>query len=310
MLERNRGDGPGGDSTGRPQFVLAKIATRRENAALAGTTVCAVAPKPMMMRPSEEGPASSSRSHVEAAAATHVGFVREINEDSHAALDHLGLYVVADGMGGHACGDVASALAVETVSGFFEETRSSLPPLFHDVPSNALGRLIAAVKRANLRIYTESRIDPAKRGMGTTIAALYVRRDVLCVAHVGDSRVYRYRAGALERFTDDHTLANELARTHSTRKIPPGTADHVLTRALGTEPNVEVDTRIERTLPGDVVMLCSDGVWGALTPKEMAGLFAEQLAPAALAERLVARANEKGGRDNATAVVLRWLGAG
>ena len=181
-------------------------------------------------------------------AITDTGRQRRANEDSMLARSPL--FVVADGMGGAQAGEVASRLAVETFGEAGED--------FSD-PEQALA---ARAQAANTRIHDLSHDDPAHAGMGTTMTAVYVGEEEVTVAHVGDSRAYCMRDGELLRLTDDHSLVDELIRQG--RLTPEEAEEHpqrsIITRALGPEPSVEVDTRTFKARPGDVYLLCSDGL--------------------------------------------------
>jgi serine/threonine protein phosphatase PrpC len=241
--------------------------------------------------------------HLESAGETHTGKVRDDNEDRFAMLDHLGLFLVADGMGGHVAGEVAATLAIDTVRAFFEDPELTSPDDAH----NALACFIDAVKCANTRIHEEALQDQTKRGMGTTLAGVLVWGSCLCVAHVGDSRVYRFRDRRLDLLTEDHSVLNECLwkgmAVDQAEALPYGSA---LTRALGTRDTIQVSARLEQAMPGDLMLICSDGISGVLDRMEIAGLLAEAADLRATALRFIARANDAGGPDNATVVLLRW----
>ena len=242
---------------------------------------------------------------------TDVGRRREHNEDSFGTFDGLGLYVVADGMGGHAAGEVASRIAVETLKAFIEATDGpdeiTWPvPVDLALPRDA-NRLLAGVRLANQEVLKHAQGRPELRGMGTTIVAALVCGDVLHLAHAGDSRAYLYRDGAIRRVTIDHSYVEELmlaghltpeqTRTHPLRNI--------ITRALGTKADVNVDHSRHDVLPGDVFLLCSDGLSNMLSD----GLIEEVVAAkkddlTGCAEALVRLANERGGDDNITVVLI------
>jgi protein phosphatase len=172
----------------------------------------------------------------------------------------------------------------------------------------ALPLLVAGIQLANGRIFAAARRDRDKRGMGTTFAAALARDGFVAIAHVGDSRVYRYRKGELELLTRDHSLLNECIRLGH---IQPEDAaafplQHVITRALGTEESVEVDTRIDEIQSGDVLLLCSDGLSGTVDPGDMAEILSSHRDLSQAVKRLVQRANERGGPDNVTCILVRW----
>jgi protein phosphatase len=226
-------------------------------------------------------------------AATDTGRQRRANEDS--LLARSPLFVVADGMGGAQAGEVASRLAVDV----FEEGLGDTAE-----PERGLSQRAAA---ANARIHELSHSNAEHAGMGTTLTAVYVAPEEVAIAHVGDSRAYRLRAGELVRLTDDHSLVDELLRQG---KITPEEAvDHpqrsVITRALGPEPSVEVDTRSYSARPGDVYLLCSDGLTTMLAEERVAELLRSHSRLHDAGEALIAAANEAGGRDNITVVLFR-----
>jgi PPM family protein phosphatase len=224
---------------------------------------------------------------------TDTGRARADNEDS--AYARPPLYVVADGMGGAQAGEVASALAVE-------EFRGGLV-----AQGTAEQRLSERVQAANRRIYETAHRKLEHEGMGTTLTAVYLDESNLAVAHVGDSRAYIFRDGELQRLTHDHSLVEELIRRG--KLTPEQAAAHpqrsIITRALGIEPEVEVDTWTYPMRAGDVVLLCSDGLTSMISEQQIAAVLAEQPDLARAGDRLIAEANEAGGRDNITVVLFR-----
>ncbi len=226
-----------------------------------------------------------------AGAATDVGRVRDENEDSLLVDDHLDLFAVADGMGGHRAGEVASATALEAL-------RASV----------ASGEPIGdAIRKANAAVLEKAAQDDDLSGMGTTLTAVVSRpaREIV-VGHVGDSRAYIFRDGELRQLTADHSLVEELVRDG--RLTPEQAAVHpqraIITRALGIEPDLEVDLYERALETGDRVLLCSDGLTNMVRPDDIAAILRRESHPARAAERLVDAANEAGGDDNVTAVVL------
>lgn len=229
--------------------------------------------------------------------ATDVGMVRETNQDSFLIADNL--YAVADGMGGHAGGEVASATAVEILESSFSGE--------HDIPS-----LLEAVRRANAKVWDKAQLDENLHNMGTTLTAVSLlhdeelNREVLAVVNVGDSRGYLLRNDEFTQITKDHSLVEEMmaageitaeeAETHPRRNI--------LTRALGVEPTVEVD--LERIVPepGDRILLCSDGLTREIHDDQVAATLRRLKNPDEAAKELVARAKQSGGHDNITVVIV------
>jgi protein phosphatase len=226
-------------------------------------------------------------------AGTDTGRQRRANEDSMLARSPL--FVVADGMGGAQAGEVASRLAVEPF-------RDGL----HDT-TDAEGALAQYARAANVSIHERSQANAEHEGMGTTLTAVYVGAEEVAIAHVGDSRAYCLRDGELLRLTDDHSLVDELIRQG--KLTPEEAVEHpqrsVITRALGPEPEVEIDTRSYRARDGDVYLLCSDGLTTMVSDELLAEILLAHPQLRDAGEALIAAANEAGGRDNITVLLLR-----
>jgi protein phosphatase len=239
---------------------------------------------------------------------TDPGSQRPGNQDRFGLLPDAGLVVVADGMGGANAGDVAARMAIELMSDAYADGEMTWP-----TGADALGTgdgleyLVAAVERANRRIHRAAHQRRDWRGMGTTIAAVLALGSRAALVHVGDSRIYRLRGHQLDLCTEDHSLFNELVRLGLADPEHPEAFTHhnVLTRALGMKPTIEVDSRLLDTLPGDTFLVCSDGLWGVVDPGELAAILVEQPDLDEACARLVDRANDLGGPDNVTAVLLR-----
>ncbi len=229
---------------------------------------------------------------------TDTGRQRRDNEDN--AFVRAPLFVVADGMGGAQAGEVASALAVE-------EFQQELPD-----EGSVEERLSNRIRDANRRIYERSRQEHEHAGMGTTLTAVYVDDDDLAVAHVGDSRAYIFRDGGLTRLTQDHSLVEELVRQG--KLTEEQAAEHpqrsIITRALGIELDVEVDTWTYPVRAGDVVLLCSDGLTSMIGEDRIAEILSSEPRLEHAGERLISAANDAGGRDNITVVLFRLEDAG
>ncbi|MBI5596186.1 MAG: Stp1/IreP family PP2C-type Ser/Thr phosphatase [Elusimicrobia bacterium] len=242
---------------------------------------------------------------------TDPGKVRERNEDSISLVPELGLLVVADGMGGHNSGEVASGLAVDTITTFARDFlgkgRNAVPEGSDASLSARARQLTHFIQNANTVIFEKSRAFKKDQGMGTTVVAALADEKSLTVAHVGDSRLYLLRGGRIERLTEDHSLVQDQVR-HGL--ITPEQAEkshlqNILTRALGTEAQVRVDVSDHPVLPGDVYMLCSDGLTKMVTEAEMAGVLLQAPTAAAAVDTLIRMANEAGGVDNVTVAVAR-----
>lgn len=252
---------------------------------------------------------------VAGAARSDVGRVRAENQDAFGFFPDVGLYVVADGLGGHLAGGVASAMAVEEMHRALLATDDDdlTPVTDADGKSSLAGRrLVIAVQEANERVHHAS-FDPGREGMGSTVAALLFdgRYDVVAVCHVGDSRVYRVRADAIEQLTEDHTVVQQWVREGRIGAEEALTSPHrhMITQAVGTQDLVHPALRLERPAAGDVFVLTSDGVHDLVTPAEIAAAVREAGADAERAcARLIALANERGGRDNSTVVIVRCEG--
>jgi len=232
-----------------------------------------------------------------------VGCVRRSNEDSIGLFKESNLYIVADGMGGHAAGEVASQLAVEQISQYFQSSGGT-----------GESELAEAIAHANRHIFAASSKDPALGGMGTTVVALLANDNQVSIGFVGDSRVYLHQNGRTQQLTDDHSLVNQYIKKGL---IAPEAAEthpqkHVLSRALGTAPEVEVETFERSPAPGDIYLLCSDGLSNKLSASELNTILLTEAQAGldAIGSRMVQRANEKGGEDNISVVLLAYVDSG
>jgi protein phosphatase len=241
-------------------------------------------------------------------AKTDVGRKRKSNEDAFFLDDDLGLYVVADGMGGHAAGEIASREAVDTVYGMVKRGVARMPPLIDPVSdddSRAVRRLLeSAVQAATYFVYSMAEIDRDKSGMGTTISALLVLGNYAVTAQVGDSRIYRVLGGHVEQMTEDHTLVAWQVKQGliSAEEAERSPQRNVITRAVGNREYVQVDTRQIELVSGARFLLCSDGLHGYLKDDDIAPIVA--LGGDRSVDKFVALANERGGKDNITAILL------
>jgi len=232
---------------------------------------------------------------------TDVGLKREKNEDNFLLNEELNLYVVADGMGGHAGGEVASAICVNTIEEIIGEliTEDGTVELIQE-------KIRYAIRLAGQRIHEQAGRDQGRRGMGTTAVVLVLRGPWAYVAHVGDSRVYLHREGALKQLTEDHSLINE---TLKAGLITPEEAKNhkmknIITRSLGYQEDVEVDVQTLELEDGDAFLLCSDGLTGHVEDQEIEDLLGEPQTER-VGRRLVELACSRGGDDNITLVVVR-----
>jgi protein phosphatase len=236
--------------------------------------------------------------------------VRTNNEDSYQVVPPLQLFVLADGMGGEAHGEVASSLAVETVvKHCLEGQENPSAPLTGEAKpglTEKSRRLASAVHLANQKVFASAAEHAEQRGMGATLTAAWIDDMNLSVGHVGDSRVYLLRTGVLQQLTSDHSLVAEQVRRGilTASEAESSTMQNVLLRALGTQPQVEVDIEQVALFPNDVLLLCSDGLTRMVTEPEIAGALQSEPDPQKAAEKLVKLANEGGGVDNVTAIVV------
>jgi protein phosphatase len=244
---------------------------------------------------------SGAELRCEVASGTDIGLVREQNEDAfgEASLGDLRLLVVADGMGGHAGGAIASRLAVQTIEEVFAEA-SGPPP----------ARLQAALEAANQRIHERANRDLSLAGMGTTAVALAIEGGRAWVANVGDSRVYRLRGGSFEQLTRDHSVVAELVRRGllSAEQAQVHPRRNEVLRSLGSWPEVEVDIDELELASGDVFLLCSDGLSGVVDDTSIVALLADA-SPLDACRALIEAAISRGAPDNVTVQVVRLSGA-
>jgi len=248
---------------------------------------------------------------------TDVGRQRKHNEDHVLLRPELDLYVVADGMGGHNAGDVASRLTTTSLRNFYEATQDGA-----DIPASLILadddgdlereglRLAVAVRKANRDVHEISQSFRQHHGMGSTVVAVGVdcAGARIYVGHVGDSRCYRVRDAAIEQLTRDHSLINDaiLLKPDLTPEELARLPKNIITRALGMREDVKVDLRGDDIHPGDVYLLCSDGLSGMLTDEEILEIVVSSKEIREGSEQLVARANEAGGTDNITALLLKF----
>ncbi len=237
--------------------------------------------------------------HITCAARTDVGLIRTGNEDNYTMVPDRGVFVVADGMGGHAAGEVASEMAVEGIArdlGSFRGTSVD----------EAVGRVTSAIRAANAAIFERTLVEHDKRGMGTTATVLILHGNRYLIGHVGDSRAYLMREGVLHQLTKDHSyvqeqvdagyLTPEQARTHPYA--------NVITRCVGASGEVEPDLFAGTVRSGDVFLLASDGLTGMVEDDGLAAILRSQGTPERWVDKLVAEANRRGGLDNITCIIV------
>src|SRR3989441_3274377 len=240
-----------------------------------------------------------------------VGRVRTNNEDCFRIVTPLNLFVLSDGMGGEVHGEIASAMAVETVVKHCldADTNPAAQVIGAVQPywSARTKHLATAVHLANRTIFKAAEKNPDHRGMGATLTAAWINGAKLSIAHVGDSRAYLLRSGSLLQLTRDHSLVAEQVRRGilTAAEAEESNMQSVLLRALGAQPEIEVDAEEHILFPRDVLLLCCDGLTRMVTEPEIAGTLQAETNPTRAAEKLIALANERGGLDNITVIVVR-----
>ena len=250
---------------------------------------------------------------IEVSGQTHVGMKRNHNEDNLLLLPEERLFVVADGMGGHSSGEVASKIAVEEVAEFFRMTSQDLEitwPYKMDKQKNYdENRLATGVKLANMRIFEKASADVKFKGMGTTIVTVYFAKDSeVVVGHVGDSRVYFFRENTLRMITEDHSLLNDYLKA---KKLTPEEIEafphkNVIVRALGMKDTVTVDINRVEPKDGDIFLLCSDGLSGMVPDKQIEQILQSQPDLDKACAQLIDAANANGGNDNVTCILAQY----
>jgi len=248
---------------------------------------------------------------VKAYGLTDVGRQRQHNEDSYLVADEAKLFLVADGMGGHAAGEIASRIAVDSISEFILHTKEddgTWPHAYDEHFKRSTNRLMAAVRLANTRVLEAMRKDARLRGMGTTVVACLADGETMSVAHVGDSRAYMIRNNQLQRITNDHSWVFEQVQagmlTEAEAEKHP--LRNVITRALGGALQVVPDASEIEVKEGDVFLLCSDGLTGMVPEDEILKVVTQSNGDLEKAcQKLIEEANERGGLDNVTAILVK-----
>ncbi len=238
--------------------------------------------------------------HIHYGTVSDQGKVRSSNEDSYAANLKNKIFLVADGMGGHAAGEIASQIAAATVEEVMALKLGSSQPLEEILHS--------AAEEANSRIYQAQRMKAEFAGMGSTLTALTIRDGKYYIAHVGDSRAYLLRAGVLEQVTRDHSLVWQLYESGALKKneLSSHPQKNLITRSIGPHPQVEIDLEEGEACEGDIYLLCSDGLTDMISDENISKILSEpEQTPQQLGEALVEAANTRGGADNITVVVVR-----
>ncbi len=248
---------------------------------------------------------------IEAEARTDLGRVRKNNEDCFEVVPDIGLYILSDGMGGEAHGEIASRMAVDTIAQHCRESLTNPKLAFVGERVEDLGektnRLASAIRMANTMIYESAQKHPAQRGMGATVVVVWIDGPRMSIAHVGDSRAYRLRAGSLEQLTQDHSLVAEQVRRGilTQQQADESEMQSVLIRALGIDPTVQVDADEHTLIEGDDLVMCSDGLSRMVTDAGIASTLMTAVNPQEAVERMIEAANDAGGEDNVTVVAIR-----
>lgn len=237
-------------------------------------------------------------------AATDIGMVRAINQDSLYLPSNqaLKLFMVADGMGGHKAGEIASRLAIDKISSFLKNSKPSITSVI-----KAQDTVVEAINAANTEIFEYSKQVEGCVGMGTTVTLAYVFKNKIIIGHVGDSRAYIIRNGGIAQLTEDHSLVNQLLKGGkiSRQEALNHPQKNVITRAVGTSDDIEVDTFVLKPEKGDILILCSDGLTNMVGDIELLSIFVDRQEMQAACEIAVELAKENGGTDNISVIAIR-----
>jgi serine/threonine protein phosphatase PrpC len=244
-----------------------------------------------------------ARTRVEAVGLSDVGIVRATNEDAYIVRPDLGLYAIADGLGGRAAGDVAAQMVIDAVREEIEDSGTARPAHGGQL------LLIDGVELANALIHAAAEGDPLMEGMGTTFTGMLVLGERIALAHVGDSRAYRLRGARFEVLTEDHTWVAAMVQSGAMTPEEAATSElrNQLVRAVGVEEHVQVDTRLAVAEPGDVYLLSTDGLHGLVGDDAIARVLRTEADLTRAAQALVESARDAGGHDNVTVVLVRVL---
>jgi serine/threonine protein phosphatase PrpC len=262
-------------------------------------------PSPLASSSRPSSTARLPRPRVEAFGLSDPGLVRDTNEDCYAVVPTLGYFAVADGVGGHAAGEVASRMAIDAVQSVLEEPTVPWPE-GAGAATAAMHRLAGGVEYANACVHTAAR-EHGRRGMGTTFTGLLLLDDEAALAHVGDSRVYLLRGRRLEQLTEDHTLVQAYIRAGilTREEAAASPIRNIISRAVGAKEVVAVDAHLVAVEPGDMFLLASDGLHGVVEDETIAAVLLREPDITRAAAQLVERANDAGGPDNTTVVLVR-----
>lgn len=243
--------------------------------------------------------------NIKACGISDVGLVRNNNEDVFAELPEQRCFIIADGMGGHQAGEIAAREAVETLSGLLQKYSKSLQSSL----TTASETIYKSICDVNAHVFKMGRSIPELKGMGTTLCLLHIQEEGIVFAHVGDSRIYRLRAGVLDLLTKDHSLLSELVDLGQIKEDDAGEFHYknIITRAIGTEPLVQPTIQIESVQAKDIFILCSDGLSDLLKKEEMEAVLNESESLSLAASQLILLSKKRGGHDNITLLLVQVL---
>ena len=238
---------------------------------------------------------------------TDVGKIRDLNEDNFYIAEEMGLFIVADGLGGQKAGEVASRMAIEAIKRYMNDQENPLTGKYHKEFSQDTNRILSGIRLANSAIYEAGQRDSEYRGMGTTISSVLINHDVMTLAHVGDSRIYRIRGGRLEQLTKDHSIVEEQLKRGiiTEEEAEKSNYKSFITRALGANKTIRIDADEEVLLDHDRILLCTDGLTDMVREDDIVRIILNhENDPQKACKELVDKANNRGGMDNITVILL------
>jgi protein phosphatase len=244
--------------------------------------------------------------HFKVGVVTDVGKRRTNNEDCFAVEQDLGLFMVADGVGGHKAGNVASTMAIETIRNSIHDHKEPLCGEYNEEFSQHTNRMLHGIRLANSAVYEAGQRHAEHHSMATTLASVYINGDVMALAHVGDSRIYRLRGACLQRLTMDHSLAEEQRLYGLVTEVAESAYKNAITRALGAEERILIDADEGVVLDGDKILLCTDGLTKMIEEEDVVRIILDaEDDPQKACEALVDTANDQGGTDNITVILVQ-----
>ncbi|MGA1790176.1 MAG: Stp1/IreP family PP2C-type Ser/Thr phosphatase [bacterium] len=238
---------------------------------------------------------------------TDVGKIRALNEDNFYVAEDMGLFMVADGLGGQKAGEVASRMAIETIKRYMNNKENPLTGKYHKEFSQDTNRILSGIRLANSEIYKAGQRDSEHQGMGTTISSVLINRNVMTLAHVGDSRIYRIRGGHLEQLTKDHSVVQEQLKRGIITKEEAEKSNYrsIITRALGAKETIRIDADEEVLLDHDRILICTDGLTDMVREDDIVRIILNnEDDPQKACKELIDKAKGGGGMDNITVILL------